>query len=124
LRPGGGGVFVGERGILTYETYGNNPKVFPESVAAEAAKVPMTVPRIAVSHEQNWVDACKAKAPMQASSPFEYAAPLTETMLLGIVALRAGQGRRIQYDGAGMRITNIPEANKYLTRTYRQGWAV
>jgi predicted dehydrogenase len=119
---GGGGVFVGERGILTYETYGNNPKVYPESVAAEAAKVPMSVPRIAVSHEQNWVDAIKAKG--VASSPFEYAAPLTETMLLGVVALRAGQGKRIQYDGANMRITNLPDANKYLTRTYRTGWAV
>ena len=119
---GGGGVFVGERGILTYETYGNNPKVYPESVAQEAAKVPVTVPRVAVSHEMTWVEACKGQG--KASSPFEYAAPLTETMLLGIVALRAGQGRRILYDGANMRITNVPDANKYLTRQYRSGWAV
>ena len=41
-------------------------------------------------------------------------------MLLGIVALRAG--KRISYDGANMRITNVPQANDYLKREYRQGW--
>jgi hypothetical protein len=45
-------------------------------------------------------------------------------MLLGIVALRAGQGRTIHYDGKAMEITNAPEANQYLTREYRPGWGV
>ena len=119
---GGGGVFIGERGILTYETYGNNPKVYPESLAAEAAAVPTTVPRIAVPHEVNWVQAIRKEA--APSCPFDYAAPLTETMLLGIAALRAGQGRLLRYDGAAMRFTNAPDADKYLTRVYRDGWAV
>jgi len=66
----------------------------------------------------NWVDAAKGK--VEASCPFEYAARLTEVMLLGIVALRAG--RRISYDGVNMRITNVPQANDYLKREYRQGW--
>jgi hypothetical protein len=66
----------------------------------------------------NWVDAAKGKA--EASCPFEYAARLTEVMLLGIVALRAG--RRITYDGANMRVINVPQANDYLRREYRQGW--
>jgi len=56
--------------------------------------------------------------------PLEYAAQLTETMLLGILALRTGQGRKILYDGEQMRVTNIPDANQYLTREYRAGWAV
>ena len=51
----------------------------------------------------NWVDAAKGKT--EASCPFEYAAKLTEVMLLGVVALRAG--RKIEYDGANMRITNV-----------------
>jgi len=38
------------------------------------------------------------------------------------VALRAGQGRKILYDGANMTVTNAPEANPYLTRVYRKGW--
>ena len=41
-------------------------------------------------------------------------------MLLGIVALRAG--RRIEYDGANMRVTNIAWANQFLSREYRSGW--
>jgi hypothetical protein len=68
----------------------------------------------------NWVDAAKGKA--EASCPFEYAARLTEVMLLGIVALRAG--RKIYYDGANMRVTNVAQANDYLRREYRQGWAI
>ncbi|HEX7121190.1 MAG TPA: Gfo/Idh/MocA family oxidoreductase [Gemmatimonadaceae bacterium] len=119
---GGGGVFIGERGYLTYETYGHNPKVYPASLAEEAAAVPTSVPRIEGSHEMNWAKACRGEG--TASCPFSYAAPLTEVMLLGIVALRAGQGRRIVYDGAAMRVTNVPDANAYLTREYRQGWAL
>jgi len=119
---GGGGVFVGERGFLTYETYGDNPKVFPASLAAEADAIPKSLPRIDVPHEVNWAKACKKQG--EPSSPFEYAARLTEVMLLGIVALRAGQGRKILYDGASMAITNVPDANQYLTREYRTGWAV
>jgi hypothetical protein len=119
---GGGGVLIGTRGILTYETYGNNPKIYPASLAAEAEKIKKTVPRVDVPHEVNWAQACKAGNPKMASSPFSYAAKLTETMLLGIVALRAGQGKRIEYDGANMKVTNVPEANSWLTREYRKGW--
>jgi predicted dehydrogenase len=119
---GGGGVFVGERGILIYETYGNNPRLFPASLQAEADRVPRSLPRVEVPHEVNWARACRGQE--QASSPFAYAAALNETMLLPIVALRAGQGRRIAYDAAGMRVTNVPEASQYLTRQYREGWGL
>ena len=118
---GGGGVFVGERGILTYETYGNNPTVYPASLAAEAARVPTSLPRIEGSHEANWTRACRGEEP--ASSPFSYAAPLTEIMLLPIAALRAGQGVRVAYDGAAMR-TSHPAADAWLTRQYRAGWTL
>jgi hypothetical protein len=82
--------------------------------------VPVTLPRITVSHEQNWIQAAKGEA--RASSPFSQACPLTETMLLGMAALRAGQGRKVLYDSAGMTFTNAPDANPYLTRVYRKGW--
>lgn len=117
---GGGGVFMGETGYITYETYGNNPKIYPEAAAARADAVPKTFPRVMVPHEVNFAQACKGEA--KASSPIEYAAQLTETMLLGVVALRAGQSRKIAYDADRMTITNIPEANQYLTRQYRTGW--
>ena len=91
---GGGGMFVGEKAIITYETYGNNPKVYREEQRRARRAVPKTVPRIEMSHEANWMNACMGKT--QASSPFDYAAKLTETMLLGVVALRTGQANRIQ----------------------------
>ena len=119
---GGGGVFVGTKGILTYDTYGNNPKVYPESVARAAERVPKTFPRVEVPHEVNFAQACKGEA--KASAPFEYSSMLTETMLLGIAALRAGQGKKVLYDGANMRFTNAPDANQYLTREYRSGWGL
>jgi predicted dehydrogenase len=117
---GGGGVFVGETGVITYETYGNNPMVYPDAAAARAAAVPKSFPRVEVPHEVNFAQACKGEA--QASAPFEYSARLTETMLLGVVALRAGQSRKILYDADRMQITNMPDANHYLTREYRAGW--
>ncbi len=117
-----GVMFVGERGILINDTYGQNPRLYPNSLMADAALVPQTYERISWSHEVNWAKACMGQA--KASSPFEYSAQLTETMLLGIVALRTGQGRKLLYDGERMLVTNIPEANQYLQREYRAGWSV
>ena len=91
-------------------------------VKSAAASVAQSVPRITVPHEVNFAQACKGEA--KASCSFDYAAPLTELMLLGVVALRAGQGKVLQYDGPNMQITNMPEANKWLTRDYRPGWEV
>ncbi|MEO8451755.1 MAG: Gfo/Idh/MocA family oxidoreductase [Gemmatimonadota bacterium] len=122
LEREGGVFFLGEKGILMHETYGSKPRIWPEALMAEAQAVPKSIPRIETSHELNWVAACKGNA--TESSPIDYAARLTETMLLGIVALRTGQGKKILYDADNMRITNRPEANQYLTREYRAGWAV
>jgi hypothetical protein len=122
LNAEGGVIFQGDKGILMHETYGANPKIWPDSLMQAAQAVPKSIPRIEVKHEENWVLACKGKA--AESSPIEYAAQLTETMLLGIVALRAGQGRKILYNADKMEITNVPEANQYLTREYRSGWSV
>jgi predicted dehydrogenase len=122
LKGEGGVVFYGEKGILMNDTYGANPRCYPAAVQDAANRVPKTMPRIEWSHELNWAKAIRGEA--QASSPIEYAAQLTETMLLGVAALRAGQGRKVYYDGAKGEFTNAPEANQYLTREYRPGWAV
>jgi predicted dehydrogenase len=122
LRSDGGVIFIGEKGILLNDTYGANPRVYPESLQPAALQVPQSIPRIEWSHEQNWARAIKGQA--TASSPIEYAAKLTETMLLGIAALRAGQGRKVYYDADKMEFTNAPDANQYLTRDFRAGWAI
>ena len=122
LKSEGGVIFIGEKGVLMNDTYGANPRIFPSSIMEQTAAVPRTIPRIEWSHELNWAKACKGQA--KASSPIEYASRLTETMLLGVVALRAGQGRKITYDGEKAEITNAPDANQHLTREYRAGWAI
>jgi len=122
LEREGGVIFVGDRGILMHETYGRNPVLFPAELHEEAALVAKTYPRVEETHEMNWALACKGEA--TATTPFDYAAQLTEVMLLGMVALRTGQGRKIEYDGKNMRVTNVEEANQYLTREYRHGWSI
>ncbi|HTZ46013.1 MAG TPA: Gfo/Idh/MocA family oxidoreductase [Verrucomicrobiae bacterium] len=115
----GGAILVGSKGKLMHNTYGAHPRLLPQSLQDSAGKPPEKLARIPdESHEMNWVDAAKGKT--QTDSPFEYAAKLTEVMLLGVVALKAGQ--KIAYDGANMQVTNVPAANQYLSRQYRQGW--
>lgn len=128
LIPGGGVIFEGEKGILMHETYGSNPKVYPAKLMEKAQKVEKTIPRIQIGeskaalHRMNWAMAIKEKK--QSSTPFEYAGPLTETMLLGVVALRTGQGKKLVYDGATGQVTNNPDANQYLHREYRKGYSL
>lgn len=126
LERGGGVIIVGSKGILMHETYGKNPRLFPESLMEDARKVPQKYERVETDdrknalHRINWAKACKGEA--KASSPFEYASKLTETMLLGIVALKTGQGVQIRYDGETGKVTNNDNANQYLRREYRKGW--
>ena len=122
LKSEGGVIFIGEKGILLHDTYGANPRLYPQTLAEAAAAVPKSTPRITWSHELNWTKAIRGEA--KASSPIEYAAQLTETMLLGLVALRAGQGKKILYNGERGQITNFADANQYLTREYRAGWNI
>jgi hypothetical protein len=119
LNKGGGALLVGTKGKLLHDTYGLRPRLLPTSLHASVGKPLQKLARIpGEDHEMNWVGA--AKATTQASSPFEYAAKLTEVMLLGVVALRAG--RKIEYDGAAMRVTNVAAANDFLQRAPRTGW--
>jgi predicted dehydrogenase len=119
LKKEGGAIIIGSKGKLIHDTYGANPRLLPKSLQESTPKPAQKLPRIEnEAHELNWVAAAKGHG--QTASPFEYAAQLTEVMVLGVVSLKAG--KKIAYDGANMRVTNVPEANQYLSRTYRQGW--
>jgi hypothetical protein len=112
-------LLIGSKGKLLHETYGANPRLLPKSLHDSFGEPAKKLPRIpGQQHELNWVAAAQGKA--EASCPFEYAARLTETMLLGVVALHAE--KKIQYDGANMRVTNVAAANDFLKREYRTGW--
>ena len=94
-------------------------RLLPQSLHDSYGKPKTKLARVPnENHEMNWVDAAKGKTDI--SCPFEYAAKLTETMLLGVVALKAG--KKLEYDGANMRVTNVAAANQYLDRQARAGW--
>jgi len=119
LDKGGGALLIGSKGKLLHETYGSNPRLLPKSLHDSFGEPAKKLPRIANQHhELNWVAAAQGKA--QASCPFEYAARLTETMLLGVVALHAG--KKIQYDAPNLRVSNVVAANDFLKRDYQTGW--
>jgi predicted dehydrogenase len=70
--------------------------------------------------QKEWFDACKGN--LKTSCDFDYAGQMIQQMLLGLVAYRAGQ--RVEYDAAAGRITNLPDANQYLSKKYRDGWTI
>src|SRR5204862_7683699 len=95
FNPGGGALLIGTKGKLLHETYGAKPRLLPASLHKSFGKPAQKLPRIPnENHEMNWAEAAKGNT--QASSPFEYAAKLTEVMLLGVVALKAG--KKLEYD--------------------------
>ena len=116
----GGVIFKGDQGKIMCGTYGNSPRLIPESRMKAYQRPPKTLPRVPDSHEQDWVRACKAG--VQAGANFDYSGPLTEAVLLGNIAKRVGA--RIQWDGARMRVTDPVGADKYVRTPYRNGWTL
>jgi len=116
----GGSLFKGTKGKLVGGVSGEDPRLIPESRMKEYKLPPKTLPRVEGSHEQDWVQACKAGK--RAGADFEYSGLLTEICLLGNVAKRVDA--RIEWDGPNMKVTNLPEANKYIRTTYREGWTL
>ncbi|MFH1719721.1 MAG: Gfo/Idh/MocA family oxidoreductase [Planctomycetota bacterium] len=116
----GGALFKGSKGKLVAGVYGEGPRLIPESRMKEYHMPEKTIPRVEGSHEQDWVSACKKG--QRAGADFEYSGLLTEVCLLGNVARRVDA--RIEWDGAGMNVTNLPEANKYVRTEYRKGWTL
>jgi predicted dehydrogenase len=71
--------------------------------------------------QEQWLNACRNPS-LQTACDFGYSADMIEQMLLGLVAYRAG--KKIQYDFANGKVTNAPEANEFLRKTYRKGWTL
>jgi predicted dehydrogenase len=112
----GGCMFAGEKGKILCGTYGGNGRTVPES---RMKSVTSDYPKSPGQHEE-WIEACKGGPAPGAN--FDYAGPLTELVLLGNVAMRAGQP--IEWDAANMKIPNFPGAEKYVHSTYREGWSL
>ena len=119
---GQGGVrYIGSKGKMLQDTYGANPRLLPADQHNSYGPPKEQMVRVPhEAHEMNWVNAIKGKDTI--SSPFSYAAHLTEIMLLGVAALRANA--KLHYDAANMKVTNNDAANEFLTRTYRAGYSL
>lgn len=112
-------LFIGEKGKIWYP-HGDEAVLLPREKFADYQPPQPTIPRAPKGHHQEWIDAIKTGS--KAWSNFEYAAALTEMVLLGNVALRVGH--KINYDARRMKVTNCAEAEKYIRREYRKGWSL
>lgn len=135
--PGSGALIVGEKGkLFSPDDYGarfyvsmKGKEEMVQGDKDEACKaVPVTIPRNEGNSDGDyrqkaeWFRMMKEGTP--AYSNFDIAAYLTEIILLGCVALRVGEGRRMEWDGPNMKSTNLPEAEKFVRRKNRKGWEV
>ncbi len=112
----GGTLYIGSTGKLTTGCYGLPVKMLDDD-SWERPKFDWESPR---GHQNNWVQAIKDEG--QALSHFGYAGPLTELVLLGVVAERVAEP--LEWDAANSRFTNNDKANEYLSRAHRPGWEV
>ena len=83
-----------------------------------------TIPRIdggSDGHERDWIRACKGGEP--ACSNFDYSGPLTETVVMGNLAI-LNPGKKLYWNGEDMKVTNDEEANAYVNIPYREGWSL
>jgi len=125
----GGVLFVGDKGKLMCGCYGRSPSLIPTSRHMEymeylkehepAVKAPPYPGRN--GHWVEFVEACKGGAP--AGSNFDYAGPLTESVVMGNLSVRFS-GRKLLWDGDNMKVTNFEAANKFVHPEYREGWTL
>ncbi|PCJ92670.1 MAG: oxidoreductase [Flavobacteriaceae bacterium] len=138
-----GVLIIGEKGIISTNINDSSPlmpKLYLNDGTTDFGPVVETSEEPEYGHQRKWVDACKAgfNSPehLGLTSSFDYAGPMTETVLMGNLAIRSymlrkenGDGnmdfyarKKLLWDGENMRITNQEEANQFVTRTYREGW--
>ena len=117
---GNGVLYVGSKGKMHHGSHGGMPRLLPASLHEQAKLVPRTMTR-SPGHYEEWILACKGGP--QPISNFDYAGPLTEIVLLGVLALRA-PGKRLEWDGANQKVKNAPELNQHVHTAYRKGWSL
>jgi len=134
----GGVLFIGTKGKMLMDCYGDNPRLLPTRLMNETKLPPETIKRVPEGHYVQWVNACIAGyGKGETSSPFEFAGPFTESILIGNLAIRSwllknpnlkGWGdkwlgrKKLLWDAKNMKITNFDEANQFVKREYREGW--
>jgi len=120
-----GVMLVGKDGVLLTD-WDNGWRIFPEELAKDYGAPPKVLPR-SPGHREEWLQACKGGPPP--GSSFDWAGPMTETVLLGNVALRPQlreelTRKKLLWNSEQLRFTNCEQANQFLRREYRDGWQV
>ncbi|MDD5522380.1 MAG: Gfo/Idh/MocA family oxidoreductase [Kiritimatiellae bacterium] len=119
---GNGTIYVGDKGYMYTGCYGEGTRIVPEEKHQEFPIPEKIIPRIKGSHQDNFLNACRGGEP--ACANFDYSARFTEVILLGSLAMIAGERKKIEWDGPNMKCTNIPEINNFLKREGRKGWGI
>ena len=114
-----GSLFMGEKGMITTGTYGENTRLLPVEKMRDYEFPPEFLPR-SPGHYRDWIRACKGGVP--ACSNFSVSAPFTEWIALGAIATK--MKCRLEWDAEKMKITNNSEANELLKPVVRKGWKV
>ena len=120
---GHGAMFKGDKGFLVADftsrlllPYGDDSDLTYYTPRTKETVLPE------IEHfQKQWFDACKNPT-QKTACDFEYSGNMIEQMLLGLVAYRVG--KKLEYDGAAGKVTNVPEANQYLGKEYREGWVL
>jgi hypothetical protein len=136
----GGVLLIGTKGKLLLDCYGANPRLLPTRLMQEKKMPKETIKRVPEGHYLQWVNACFAGyGNATTSSPFEYAGPFTESILMGNLAIRSwmmknpnGKGwddkylgrKKLLWDAVNMKVTNFDEANQFVKRDYRDGYSL
>ncbi|MBU86562.1 MAG: oxidoreductase [Flavobacteriaceae bacterium] len=140
-----GVLMIGDKGIISTNINDSSPltpKLYLYNGETEFGPETEKMDEPEYGHQRKWVDACKAgfnsSEHKELTSSFDYAGPMTETVLMGNLAIRSymlrkenGKGnleffarKKLLWDGEVMKITNLDEANQFVTRNYRDGWTV
>jgi Oxidoreductase family, NAD-binding Rossmann fold/Oxidoreductase family, C-terminal alpha/beta domain len=112
--PASGSALLGEKGTLVIP-HVKMPKLFPEEKFA-SFEIPVVPAR---DHYVSWADACRGED--KTTSHFDYAGPLTETVLLGSIAIRQ-PGTALSWNADKLELAGSPNAQGMLTKSYRTGW--
>ncbi len=130
-RKTSGAVLVGSKGLLfSGNDYGAEYDLLPGDKFKDFKLPEQSLPRIPFKgagdqrHKWEFVSAVKGEYEPGTMSNFGYAGRLTETILVGNLAMRAGEGQRIEWNAKELMSPNVPEVNKFVSREYRSGWEV
>ena len=116
----GGALYIGDKGKILCGSHGaNSLRILPEERMKSFKRPPATLPR-SIGHRKEWIAACKGGETPGAN--FNYSGPLTETVLLGTLAIRFG--KKLYWDPENLKFPNQPEADRFIHKEYRKGWTL